>query len=46
MFFNQSKTGSPDNIGKAMAKTATPANSDGGLGRMDADVGPFLQLVA
>lgn len=39
MFFNKSKTGSVDNIGKAMAKTATPSNSSGGLGKMEADVG-------
>lgn len=39
MFYNKSKTGQADNIGKAMAKTATPANSSGGLGKMDADVG-------
>lgn len=38
MLFNKSKTGSVDNIGKAMAKTATPANSSGGLGKMEADV--------
>lgn len=38
MLFNKSKTGSVDNVGKAMAKTATPANSSGGLGKMEADV--------
>lgn len=38
MLFNKSKTGSVDNVGKAMAKTATPANLSGGLGKMEADV--------
>lgn len=42
MLYNKSKTGSVDNVGKAMAKTATPANSSGGLGKMGADV-RFLQ---
>lgn len=38
LLYNKSKTGSVDNIGKAMAKTDTPANTSGGLARMDADV--------
>lgn len=39
MLFSKGKTGEVDNLGKAMAKTATPANSSGGLGSMEADVG-------
>ncbi|CAD6578000.1 MAG: hypothetical protein CYPHOPRED_000423 [Cyphobasidiales sp. Tagirdzhanova-0007] len=36
-FYNYSVTGSADHLGKAMAKSGTPSQRSGGLGKMDAE---------
>merc|ERR1712093_231720 len=37
LLYNTQKTGSPDRIAKAMAKTGTPSQQSGGLGKMEAE---------